>query len=141
MVISIKNIINPSTDIIKLITAVLYLGQSEVLISDIYEFWPPTVKFNTGVQLELNCRPINEGEEVVLKINGDVEVPVFKEKQPFVAASRRNTIIAYPPQNSLMDTVSFHLLFYRAFGHQIKNGDYLLVNQLPSVEIPIYSMR
>lgn len=68
------------------------LGQSEVLISDVYEFWPKNIQFDTPISLQLESIPISEGEEVMLKINGDLEIPEFKEKQPYITTSKKKNI-------------------------------------------------
>lgn len=59
------------------------------------------------ISLQIDCLPVNEGEEVILKINGATEVPVFREKQPFVVTSKRKTISRYPKDNSNQGAVSY----------------------------------
>lgn len=60
------------------------------MISDVYEFWPPNIHFSAVTTLQIDCVQTNPGEEVVLKLERDREVPIFKDKPQSMYVNKRN---------------------------------------------------
>lgn len=64
-------------------------GHSEILISDVYEFWPANIQLLAMATIQIDCVPTNPGEEVVLKLERDRETPIFKDKSQSMYVNKR----------------------------------------------------
>lgn len=65
------------------------------MLSDVYEFWPPNITFGVPVTLSIDCVSTNEGEEVILKVDGNHDVPLLKDKTTPTYVNKK---IALPSQ-------------------------------------------
>lgn len=69
---------------LKLIKCLDYKGQSEVLLSHVYEFWPPTISLGSSATLTMHCVPTsksdNDQNQVILKMEDGSEVAEVKDK-------------------------------------------------------------
>lgn len=59
-------------------------GQSEILLSHVYEFWPPSINLGTPAILTVNCVPTsksdNDQNQIILKLEDGSEVAEVKDK-------------------------------------------------------------
>lgn len=59
------------------------------MISDVYEFWPSNIQLSAVATIQVDCVLTNPGEEVVLKMEHDREMPIFKDKSQSMYVNKR----------------------------------------------------
>lgn len=79
------------------------------MLSDVYEFWPPNTTFGIPVTLSIDCVATNEGEEVILKVDGNHDVPLLKDKTSQTYINKKMAALAQMKEDQVL--FKFWLLF------------------------------